>query len=358
MCSGQQSARQREAAHLPPEPAFAEGEEFFGRYQRDEDDVARAAAAARRNPTDDLAADENDDMGTGYGVWHSSRKDPQQQQQQAGGGGGGGRRGSLIRDINRHAAVVMDGMPASLPADASDAAALLAAEQPVKKADSAAQLSSERDDVDGAGQGGYSGSGLDDLRPREEPHYPELRIQDPRGAFDVAAGDMSADAAADTVAAEVAGREALQALRSIDPAQLDVSLPDGLALQVLMAAMQESKGTGGGGGAQESLISLQLDRLRQLVLAANELLRHFWACFPAANAQRQAKAQRIAGALQSHYERLEDAENASSGPERTHIRRLLRPVKEALDAALAKQAGDNTQPAHADGLASIPLSRH
>lgn len=58
-------------------------------------------------------------------------QDPQQQQQQAGGGGGGGRRGSLIRDINRHAAVVMDGMPASLPADASDAAALLAAEQPV-----------------------------------------------------------------------------------------------------------------------------------------------------------------------------------------------------------------------------------
>lgn len=48
----------------------------------------------------------------------------------------------------------------------------------------------------------------------------------------MAAGDMSADAAADTVAAEVAGREALQALRSIDPAQLDVSLPDGLALQV------------------------------------------------------------------------------------------------------------------------------
>lgn len=29
-----------------------------------------------------------------------------------------------------------------------------------------------------------------------------------------------------------------------------------LSVQVLMAAMQESKGTGGGGGAQESLISL------------------------------------------------------------------------------------------------------
>ena len=59
-------------------------------------------------------------------------QDPQQQQgPPCGGGGGGSRKGGLIRDINRHAAVVMEGMPASLPADASDAAALLAAEQAV-----------------------------------------------------------------------------------------------------------------------------------------------------------------------------------------------------------------------------------
>lgn len=72
-----QSARQREAAHLPPEPAFAEGEEFFGRYQHDEDGSGPAVAAAvRRNPADDLAADEFDDSrdGRGYGIWHSSRK--------------------------------------------------------------------------------------------------------------------------------------------------------------------------------------------------------------------------------------------------------------------------------------------
>ena len=40
-------------------------------------------------------------------------------------------KGGLIRDINRHAAVVMDGMPDSLPADANDAAATLAAASPV-----------------------------------------------------------------------------------------------------------------------------------------------------------------------------------------------------------------------------------
>lgn len=31
--------------------------------------------------------------------------------------------------------------------------------------------------MDGAGQGGYVGSGLDDLRPRGKPTYPELHIQ-------------------------------------------------------------------------------------------------------------------------------------------------------------------------------------
>ncbi len=40
-------------------------------------------------------------------------------------------RGGLIRDINRHAQVVMEGMPASLPADAADAAVTLAASAPV-----------------------------------------------------------------------------------------------------------------------------------------------------------------------------------------------------------------------------------
>lgn len=40
-------------------------------------------------------------------------------------------KGGLIRDINRHAQVVMEGMPASLPGDAADAAVTLAASAPV-----------------------------------------------------------------------------------------------------------------------------------------------------------------------------------------------------------------------------------
>jgi hypothetical protein len=39
-------------------------------------------------------------------------------------------------------------------------------------------------------------------------------------------------------------------------------------------------------------------------MAAYELLRHFWACFPAHSAPREAKLQRLKKALADLYDRL------------------------------------------------------
>lgn len=68
----------------------------------------------------------------------------------------------------------------------------------------------------------------------------------------------------------------------------------------------------------------------------------------------QAKAQRIVSALKSQFERLEDAEAASQGPERGHARQLLRPVKEAITAACSMSIQSTVTPAaasaHAQGL--------
>ena len=55
--------------------------------------------------------------------------------------------------------------------------------------------------------------------------------QDPRGAFDTATGGGDGVCGSDPEAAARAGHDALEALQRIDPARLDVSLPDGLALQ-------------------------------------------------------------------------------------------------------------------------------
>lgn len=53
--------------------SFQEEEEFFAKYEREEDEAARQQGAAV-NPADDLTADQNDDTHTGYGTWHSSRQ--------------------------------------------------------------------------------------------------------------------------------------------------------------------------------------------------------------------------------------------------------------------------------------------
>lgn len=53
--------------------SFQEEEEFFAKYEREEDEAARRQDSAV-NPADDLTADQNDDTYTGYGVWHSSRQ--------------------------------------------------------------------------------------------------------------------------------------------------------------------------------------------------------------------------------------------------------------------------------------------
>ncbi len=55
------------------ERSFQEEEEFFAKYERNEDEAARAQEGAV-NPADDMTADQNDDMNAGYGVWHSSRQ--------------------------------------------------------------------------------------------------------------------------------------------------------------------------------------------------------------------------------------------------------------------------------------------
>lgn len=316
----QQNARRAGSA----DRSFQEEEEFFAKYEREEDEAARRQDSAV-NPADDLTADQNDDTYTGYGVWHSSRQDPVDSGKPA--------KGSLIRDINRHAQVVMDGMPASLPADAADAAAALAASAPEPS-----RQNSSREALDAAQRPAPGGSGLDDLRPQPVPDFSELRIQDPRQTFDAAA-TTSAGADDDPSSLQQAAQAAHEALMRIDPMRLEAALPDDLALQVLADIMHDSEGGSGGataGGAAEALLPQVLGTLRQHVLAANELLRHMWACFPLASQQRQAKAERLSAALSQQFEGLQRMEDAASGVERRHIAQLLRPVKESIDAALAK----------------------
>ena len=76
--------------------------------------------------------------------------------------------------------------------------------------------------------------------------------------------------------------------------------------------------------------------LRETVLTSNELLRHFWGAFPLTSPAREARALRLKQALADQFDRTTAMQESSHGTERAHITQLLRPLRHALDTALAK----------------------
>lgn len=75
---------------------------------------------------------------------------------------------------------------------------------------------------------------------------------------------------------------------------------------------------------------------REHVLGINELLRHFWTCWPAASAARVAKLKRVVAALEGVYKQSEAMRAACSVEDRPYMSQLLGPSLRAMDAALGK----------------------
>lgn len=103
----------------------------------------------------------------------------------------------------------------------------------------------------------------------------------------------------------------------------------------------------GGAAGSEAAVSLphahflplqrpKVQMVEQEAGVLQELLRHFWACFPLATAARRDKAQRIHKALSEKYDTLLDLPSQAQGPERQQLSQLVRPLTAVLDAALRK----------------------
>ena len=84
------------------------------------------------------------------------------------------------------------------------------------------------------------------------------------------------------------------------------------------------------------LIPPMLEGIRKQVLATNELLRHFWRCFPISSAARTAKMQRVVTALQAMYDQSLAMQTAAKGMDRVHVTQLLRPALLCMDVAFTR----------------------
>lgn len=174
------------------------------------------------DPGVDLEADAADSAPPGYGLAHAGARDPSV------GGGSAARprsaataaaaaeRDAIVHELNRHAAVVLAGVPAGLPSDAAAAARALkegpsataaggagggaaasgaavetnastntpAAVAAAKGAKATAAAASEaRDREENERWRDRAGAGLDDLNPAPQEEFEALTVADPRGYF-------------------------------------------------------------------------------------------------------------------------------------------------------------------------------
>lgn len=243
----------------------------------------------------------------------------------------------VIRDINKHAAVVMQGLPRPGAGDVSDN-------------DPDARLSSSRE-ATASGRGRAEGLLLEDLRGPWVAGFSELRIQDPKRCYEgvgaAGAAPPETGAGADDAGAAEHMQAALRQVQELRAAGLAgaPAVDPGAAARVLSELCQQWSSAGlplGGtpaasGGDPAQLLVPQLQSvLRETVLTSNELLRHFWGAFPLSTPAREARALRLKQALADQFDRTTAMQEASHGTERARITQLLRPLRHALDTALAK----------------------
>ncbi|CAI7990549.1 General transcription factor IIH subunit 1 [Geodia barretti] len=86
----------------------------------------------------------------------------------------------------------------------------------------------------------------------------------------------------------------------------------------------------GGGVVSSQLSPNTRDQLYHHQLAVNELLRHFWACFPILNPQLEEKAQRMSSCLRDYSEKLGAPSADSSLPDSQITSHLLSCIHTAL----------------------------
>jgi transcription initiation factor TFIIH subunit 1 len=198
---------------------------------------------------------------------------------------------SMIRDINKHAAVVLDGVPT--PGLAPDG------ERPAPTSSAAGEAA--------------SGLVLDDLRKPGVVGFSELRIQDPKRCYDGTPAAAAPAAAAAGTGRRRTAADALKAAEALRAAGISNPPISSRAAEAALADVAARSGAAGAGwddalraasGPPQANLSPQMQAvLREACLTVNELLRHFWAAFPLSSATRETRALRLKKALSDQYDR-------------------------------------------------------
>ncbi|XP_071683336.1 general transcription and DNA repair factor IIH subunit TFB1-1-like [Lolium perenne] len=251
-------------------------------------------------------------------------------------------RRTLSQDLNRHAAVVLEGRSTDIKsADTKTVAEALARSRKERPFSSVADDASHERSVKMARM-----TEIEDLQvPRSIP-YATLCIKDPREFFD------SQQANALRSLGENNGvRKAHSCSLSTDDAfrhlmdQISSAKLNCLIVQSDLAPkVLNELNEGISRSRRLSLKNLQdsllgrlprrtRDELMDHWMAIQELLHHFWSSYPITTAALRNKVQRVLGAMTQIYQTLQDIKESALPDVRHEISRLVKPMTQALDAA-------------------------
>lgn len=338
--------------------AEAAEDEELAVFTTEDDILARSARQKiqRVDPTLDMAADLNDDYLSlpGHGVLRDGAKESVEMNE------GRARKRTIIHDINRHAAVVLEGSP--LDTELKDTTTVAhALERALKKdlATDAADRVAEKRRTERIS----IMTEMEDLQGPPQSSFVPLTIQDPRNYFDSQQsvgleGGGATNSVSTTSPAKLLSTFEAQ-LKYFQRQRDHPTIAPDLAFKILtdvtqqIASSRHTTGTAAERNILESLPRATRDELLQHSNTANELLRHFWAAYPLTNKALAEKASRLKAAMSQLYSKIQSMKESVAPDARHQLSRLLQPLSQTLDAAITHYDGEAAKKAEAAKRARI-----
>ncbi|KAG4138180.1 hypothetical protein ERO13_D07G118250v2 [Gossypium hirsutum] len=321
----------------------AEDEELAVFLKQDDILASEAQKKIRRvDPTLDMEADEGDDYThlPDHGIFREGNKEMTESQNEL-------YKRSLSQDINRHAAVVLEGRAVDVELEDTKAVAEALAQSKQKssnKGESDGDISRER--LDRLSRM----TEIEDLQgPNTLPLAP-LCIKDPRDYFDSQQANAlrtSGDALGgiEQIKCGLSTQEVYGSLRESISSIKAMGLKEPIvkpevAHQVFDALTNSISNTKYhiGKNPQESVLDRLPRKTKEELLhhwtSILELLKHFWASYPITTTYLYAKVNRLKDAMSNIYPQLEEIKGSVPSELRHQVSLLVRPMHQALDAAI------------------------
>ncbi|XP_010542494.1 PREDICTED: probable RNA polymerase II transcription factor B subunit 1-1 isoform X2 [Tarenaya hassleriana] len=322
----------------------AEDEELAVFLKPDEILAREARQKIRRvDPTLDMEADMGDDYThlMDHGIIRDGSKDtiePQNDQF----------RRSLLQDLNRHAAVVLEGRTIDVESeDTRLVAEALARAKQVGKADDGTSKDANQERLERMSRMAE----MEDLQaPQNFPLAP-LSIKDPRDYFESQQAKTSKDVPGGAGSLKRSVWEAYGSLKESISEIRTAGLSDPLikpevAFKVFSSLTQtiSSAKYNLGKNPRESFLDRLPNSTKEEILhhwtSIQELLRHFWSSYPITTTHLHVKVGRLKDGMSNIYSQLEAMKETVQSDLRHHVSLLVRPMQQALDAAFQHYEAD------------------